>query len=97
MPDILWTPVAESDLDEILYYIACEDNRPELAIQVYHHIRDMIKYRVEHDVPGHRHPVAPDGWLYFQFKRWFIFYQPSLNGIEVMRVVDGVRDLPKTL
>ena len=94
---ILWTPIAESDLDDILYYIAREDNRPEKAIDILHEIQSTVQQRVLKEIPGHRHPVAPEGWLYFKFKRWLIFYQPIPSGIEVMRVVDGVRDLPATL
>jgi plasmid stabilization system protein ParE len=29
-PRVVWTPVAEEDLEEILYYIAVEDGRPRL-------------------------------------------------------------------
>ncbi len=97
MQNIVWTPIAESDLDDILYYIALKDKRPETAVQVFDDIRCEIAKRVKNEVPGHRHPVAPKEWLYFQFKRWLIFYQPTAAGIEVMRVVDGVRDLPSTL
>ncbi len=97
MQDIIWTPIAESDLDDILFYIAFEDKRPDTAIQVFNDIRDAIKERVNKQIQGHTHPVAPEGWLYFKFKRWLVFYQPIAAGIEVMRVVDGARDLPKTL
>jgi plasmid stabilization system protein ParE len=30
-------------------------------------------------------------------KRWLIFYQPHPDGIEVLRVVDAVRDLPRQI
>lgn len=30
-PRVVWTPVAEEGLEEILYYIAVEDGRPETA------------------------------------------------------------------
>jgi len=42
-------------------------------------------------------PDTPEGWFYFRVKRWLIFYQPHSDGIEVMRVIDGARDLPKQL
>jgi len=97
MQDILWTLIAESDLDDILYYIAREDRRPEKAIDIFYEIQHAVRQHVIKEIPGHRHPIAPNGWLYFKFKRWLIFYQPISSGIEVMRVVDGVRDLPATL
>ncbi len=97
MQDIIWTPIAESDLDDIIFYIAHRDKRPETALQVFDDIRAAIKERVIKQIPGYKHPVAPKEWLYFQFKRWLVFYQPIATGIEVMRVIDGVRDLPKNL
>jgi plasmid stabilization system protein ParE len=96
MGQVIWTPIAESDLDDILYYIAVKDQRPQTAIDIYFGIRDLIETRFANETIGHRHPIAPEGWLYFQFKRWLIFYQTHPDGIEVMRVVDGVRDLPKS-
>jgi hypothetical protein len=44
-----------------------------------------------------RHAEAPDDWLYVKFKRWLIFYRVIPDGIEVMRVVDAVLDLPALL
>lgn len=97
MGQVIWTPIAESDLDDILFYIAVKDRRPQTAIDIYFGIRDAIETRFANEVTGHRHPIAPEGWFYYQFKRWLIFYQTHPDGIEVMRVVDGVRDLPKAL
>lgn len=38
-------------------------------------------------------PLLTPSWLYFRFKRWLIFYQPHPQGIEILRVIDGARDL----
>jgi plasmid stabilization system protein ParE len=46
---------------------------------------------------GFHHPAAPPEWRYIRHKRWLIFFQPHSQGIEVMRVVDAVRDLPRVL
>ena len=51
----------------------------------------------EKRLPGHMHPEVPTGWLYLRHKRWLIFYQPLPDGIEVMRVIDAVRDVPRRL
>jgi plasmid stabilization system protein ParE len=97
MSGVVWTPVAESDLDDILFYISLVDGRPSTGERIYYEIRERV---VEHDAKhlvGHRHPHAPEGWLYLKHKRWLVFYQPLDDGIEVMRVVDAVRDLPHRL
>jgi plasmid stabilization system protein ParE len=97
MPRVVWTPVAESDLDEILFYISFVDRNPNTGERIYFEIRDRLNEHLEKALPGHRHPSAPDGWLYVKHKRWLIFYQPTRGGIEVMRVIDAVRDLPRHL
>ena len=97
MPQAFWTPIAESDLDDILYYIALEDGRPETAINIYYELRGAVDHRAVNEIPGRRLDVAPDAWRYFPFKRWLIFFQPHPDGIEVMRVIDGARDLPNHL
>ena len=97
MPQVLWTPVAESDLDDILFYIAFVDRRPATSERIYFEIRSKVAEQAERPLTGHRHGDAPEGWLYLKHKRWLVFYQPLDDGLEVMRVVDGVRDLPRHL
>ncbi len=96
MPQARWTPVAESDLDEILFYIAYVSGNAATGERIYFEIRDRVIRQAEQSLPGLRHPDAPD-WLYLKHKRWLIFYQPQSDGIEIMRVIDAVRDLPRHL
>lgn len=93
----VWTPVAELELEEILLYIRLEGGRPETARQIGQTISDLVDQHAAGNFPGHRHHTAPDEWLYLQYKRWLIFYQPHAEGIEIMRIVDAVRDLPRVL
>lgn len=97
MPRVLWTPIAEADLDDILFYIAFVDRNPLTGERIYYEIRDRVVEQAERSLPGHHHPEAPEGWLYLRHKRWLVFYQPHPEGIEVMRVIDAVRDLPQHL
>ena len=97
MSDIRWTPIAKEDLDDLLYYIAIEDQRPETAIKILDELLEAVDQRFANETPGQKHDAAPANWLYFRFKRWLIFYQQFNAVTEIMRVVDGVRDLPRTL
>ena len=97
MATAVWTPAAEADLDDILYYIAMVDRRRATGERIYLEIRDRAFDQAAKPHTGHTHPDAPAGWLYCRYKRWLIFYCPSSEGIEVMRVVDAVRDLPRSL
>jgi plasmid stabilization system protein ParE len=92
-----WTPNAERELDEILFYISVRDGRPATGEQIYYEIRNLADANARSDAIRHSHPDAPPGWFYFRHKRWLVFYQPHIEGIEVMRVVDGSRDLPNVL
>ncbi len=97
MSRVVWTPVAESDLDDILFYIAFVDRNPRAGERIYYEIRDKATEHAERNLMGQRHPDAPERWFYVRHKRWLIFYQPYHDGIEVMRVIDAVRDLPRRL
>jgi plasmid stabilization system protein ParE len=93
----VWTPKAERELDDILFHISVRDRRPATGEKVYFEIRRQCDEYAGLDAPRHVHPLAPPGWFYFRHKRWLIFYQHHSAGIEVMRVVDGSRDLPVAL
>jgi|SRR5215211_7232059 len=97
MRRIVWTPVAESDLDNILFYIALVGRNVAVGERIFHELRSFLTEQAEKRLSGHRHADAPDDWLYCKYKRWLIFYRPLADGVEVMRVVDAVRDLPREL
>ena len=60
-------------------------------------MRQAVLQALGKTFPGHHHPLAPADWLYMQHKRWLIFYRYVGEDVEVMRVIDGVRDLPTQL
>jgi plasmid stabilization system protein ParE len=97
MARAVWTPLAELEFEEILFYIRVIDGRPEIARRIGEELRECVDRHAQSPALGHKHPLAPDGWLYAKYKRWLIFYQSHPDGIEVMRVVDAVRDLPSVL
>jgi plasmid stabilization system protein ParE len=97
MPYALWTPHAEQELDDTLYHISVRDRRPLTGEQIYYELRQLADQYAEANAPRHTHPLAPAGWFYFLHKRWLVFYKLHTDGIEVMRVIDGVRDLPAIL
>jgi plasmid stabilization system protein ParE len=75
--------------------ISIRDGRPEIGEQNYYAIRNLADEYALANAPRFSHPVCPQDWFYFRFKRWLVFYQTHDQGIEVMRVIDGSRDLPK--
>jgi toxin ParE1/3/4 len=97
MPSAVWAPRAKSDLAQILHYIRSTGGRPQTAERLGHEIISAAEQHANLPTSGSRHIAAPPAWRYIRFKRWLIFYQPNPQGIEVMRVIDGARDLPRTL
>lgn len=97
MAHAVWTPLAELELEDILFYIRVADGRPETALRIGEEIRDRAEQQAARADSGHEHTAAPPGWRYFRHKRWLVFYQPHPQGIEVMRIVDAARDLPGVL
>ncbi len=95
MGDVVWTPQATTEFEQVLYYIRISDGRPLTARRIAEQMLELIEKHAQGLAAGHQHAAAPENWLYFQFKRWLIFYQPCAQGIEIMRIIDSVRDLPQ--
>jgi plasmid stabilization system protein ParE len=93
----VWTLKAQRDLEEILFYIRETGGRPVTAERIGSEIMAIVEAQIDSLSTSSHHPAAPSDWCYLKHKRWLIFYMPHPNGIEVMRVIDGARDLPRTL
>jgi toxin ParE1/3/4 len=93
MAHVLWTPTAERELEEVVYYIGVEAGRPVTAQRIAEQISDHANKLAQNPTLGHRHPDFPEGWLYSLFKRWLVLYQEYDEGIEILRLVDATRDL----
>jgi len=83
---------ARFDLDEIWFYIA-QDN-PDAAdgfIQLF--VSRFPKLAAFPQIGRQRSELA-DRLRSFPVGRYVIFYRPLENGIEIVRVLHGARDLP---
>lgn len=76
-----WTPVAESELSEIAYWIAVEDARPATARAIVEEIRDKADWYADSPGLGQRNADFPEQWLWFRHKRWVVVYQPTEQGL----------------
>jgi plasmid stabilization system protein ParE len=97
MASAVWAPLATLELEDILFYIRVVDGRPETSRRIGEELRDFVDQHANESRPGQTHPLAPNDWSYLKYKRWLVFYRPCPSGIEVMRVIDAVRDLPAQL
>ena len=92
MARLVISPLAETDLNEILDYIA--QDKPEAALRWVEKIRKTCQFIAEHPEIGERRPEFKTG----EFRstlvgNYVVFYRPIPDGIEVARVVSGARDI----
>jgi toxin ParE1/3/4 len=91
MSRLVFTPLAEADLGEILEFIAKE--RPLTAVAVTTRIRETCELVASQPLIGQRRPEFPGNYRSFPIQRWIIFYRVVGDTVEVHRVLDGARDL----
>ena len=94
MANVIWTPLAEADLEEILFFIA-EQGRPSTAEKINREIRDKLAIYAESPSIGHIRSGFPEGVRFCIHKRWVIMYQANKVGIDILRVIDSARDFSK--
>jgi toxin ParE1/3/4 len=92
MSRLVFSPLAESDLTEILEFIA--QDKPRAAVRWVEKIRTTCEYIAKNPEIGERRPEFKTG----QFRstlagNYVIFYRPIADGIEIARVVSGARDV----
>lgn len=92
MPTVRRTSLAHLDLVEIALRIA-EDN-PIAADRWIEQIEARCQALAQMPELGRKRPELAPELRSLAFGNFVIFYRPSADGIEVIRVLDGRRDLP---
>jgi toxin ParE1/3/4 len=84
-------PLAEQDLDEIWWYIA-QDN-PDAADRLLDKIEASCQTLAEFPPMGLSRDELYPGPCSLPVGKYLIFYVPVAGGIEVVRVLSGLRDI----
>ena len=92
MSDIVFSPLAESDLAEILDYIA-QDN-PSAAIKFLGEIRTKMYLYSQNPELGKRADHLSNGSRYFVKGNYLIFYRLLSGRFEIIRILHGAQNLP---
>ncbi|NET00223.1 MAG: type II toxin-antitoxin system RelE/ParE family toxin [Sphaerospermopsis sp. SIO1G1] len=93
MTSLIRTAQAEEDLIEIWLYIAT-DNSQVVADRIIDQIDAKCQILAKNPGIGQARPdIAPE-LRYFPVGSYLILYREITNGIEVVRVVHGARNLP---
>jgi toxin ParE1/3/4 len=95
-PRIVFSAEARADLLELESYIAERDGSPRAEL-ILERIDRTIQTLASMPGLGRPRPFLRPGRLVFPSPPWLILYLPLLEGIQVIRVVDGRRDLPAIL
>jgi toxin ParE1/3/4 len=86
-----FTRRAREDLLDIWLYIA--PRRPLIADQVYDRIERSCQLLRDHPQLGPARPEIGDGARALIIERWIALYRLTEDGAQIVRVIDGARDL----
>jgi toxin ParE1/3/4 len=95
MARVLRSPLAEEDFREIWRYIA-QDN-PGAADGLLRRIDEKLSLYAENPRMGTTREHWSPGLRSFPVGRYVVFYRIVAEGIEVVRALHGMRDLPSLL
>jgi len=91
MPRILRRPRAQADLDEIWDFIA--DDSEERADSFIDLLDGKFQTLAQNPKLGRTREELAKGLRSFPVGHYIIFYLPLADGIEIVRVLHGARDL----
>ncbi len=98
--DLLWTPQAREDLLEI--YVAIGLDNPDAAERFYTAMEEKANLLVSHPRLGMRRPEIQSSVRILMECYYLLLYEThpdtdagAIAGIEIVRVVDGRRDLSR--
>ncbi len=96
MGSLAWTSLAKSDVDDIYDFIARQNHRPSTADQFVQDLAAACQSYADAFAAGSTigtaRPNLGEGYRVFTHKRWVVVFRAAVDGIEVMRIVDGSRD-----
>jgi toxin ParE1/3/4 len=90
---VRYTRRAREDLLEIWGWIASDN--PKIADRVYDAIEKRCNSLQKQPQLGRPRPEVGEGARSLVIERWIAFYRIVENGVQIVRIVDGARDLSK--
>lgn len=95
MPRVVHSPRAKADLIELWTYIAADD--PAAADRMLDLINQKLDMLAANPRLGPPRPDIAKGVRLFPVKRYVILYREQPSGIEVVRVVQGMRRMSNVI
>lgn len=91
MKRVRYTTLARQDLLDIWVHIASQN--PQAADRIFDQIQARCKRLAEHPQLGPARPDISGEARMLVIRRWLALYRMVEDGVQVVRIVDGVRDL----
>jgi toxin ParE1/3/4 len=91
MPQVLKRPLAEANLDDIWWYIA-QDN-PDAADRLLDKIEEQCQALAQFPQMGINRDELMPALRSFPIGNYLIFYLSTDDGVEIVRVLSGMRDI----
>ena len=91
MTALRFRPRADQDLDDIWAFIAEDD--PTAASRFVRLIEERCRILAENPLMGRSRSELAPGLRSFPFGNYLVFDVPIENGVEIVRVVSGARDI----
>ena len=95
MRSLLLSPLAARDLEEIGDFLS--DRNPQAAIEVIERFWKVSRILSENPKIGGARTDLAEGLRHFPMPPYIVFYRGIENGVEIVRFVDGRRDLRKLI
>ncbi|HEY2760122.1 MAG TPA: type II toxin-antitoxin system RelE/ParE family toxin [Pirellulales bacterium] len=95
MPRALYLPEAREDLFGIWRYIFEQSQSVDIADRFIDRIDEKAQLYCSQPLTGEPRPDLAEQVRSFLVESYVIFYVPSSEGIEVVQVIHGSRDIPK--
>lgn len=92
--NVFYTKQAREDLLDIWVYIAPR-NAEAVADRVYDSIEQACKLLALHPQLGVRRPEIADDARSLVVERWLVLYRLMPEGVQVVRIIDGARDITR--
>jgi toxin ParE1/3/4 len=93
MPRATWTHAAERDLEGIFLFIGRDKRSPLAAAELVRALVGKVETYAAQPLLGQLRPEFGPEIRSFAARRYVIFYRAAENGIDVIRVIHGARDL----
>jgi toxin ParE1/3/4 len=93
MARILRTPLARGDLKAIAAYLLSESRSPEIVSRFLDRVTTQSKLYADRPELGELCPDLDPQVRRFTIGNYLAFYRPTRDGIELLRVLHGSRDV----